>query len=145
MWIRRSEYPLPLLPCQNKKLIYCKHDKNYSFCLSANHFFGNAHLWIWRVNRPAARESRSSSTSSSVWREKIREAKAAHEPVWPVIQKKLVQWRNRNARISLFLHPSLAFTRYCITSRLYCLLHNNILRKHSHSLYCAIYIYYCTI
>jgi len=37
---------------------------------------------------------------------------------------------------------SLAFTRYCFTSRLYCTMHNNIFCKHP--LYCAIYLY-CTI
>jgi hypothetical protein len=37
-----------------------------------------------------------------LWQEKIKEAKAAHEPVWPVIQKKL-QWR---ARVSCILQRS---------------------------------------
>jgi hypothetical protein len=31
---------------------------------------------------------------TELWQEKIKDAKAAHEPVWPVIQKKL-QWRTR--------------------------------------------------
>jgi hypothetical protein len=37
-----------------------------------------------------------------LWQEKIKEAKDAHEPVWPVIQKKL-QWR---ARVSCILQRS---------------------------------------
>jgi len=31
---------------------------------------------------------------TELWQEQIKDAKAAHEPVWPVIQKKL-QWRTR--------------------------------------------------
>ena len=39
---------------------------------------------------------------TELWQENIKDAKAAHEPVWPVIQKKL-QWRTR---ISCILQPS---------------------------------------
>jgi len=32
---------------------------------------------------------------TELWQEKIKDAKAAHEPIWPVIQKNKLQWRTR--------------------------------------------------